>query len=91
VRFAPLNLVTDDYPSEAAGTAAVDLLLCRNVLMYLTSAARARVATRLVRCLAPGGWLAVAAAEVPAAEFPDLTVHRFPRAILHQRPGPAAP
>jgi len=86
VRFAALNLVGDGYPSTADGTAGVDVLLCRNVLMYLTPEARAAVTARLARCLAPGGWLAVAPAEVPAVAFPGLTVHPFPLAILHRRP-----
>jgi chemotaxis protein methyltransferase CheR len=85
VRFAALNLVTDDWPSFETGTGAVDLLLCRNVLMYLTADARATVAARLAGALAPGGWLAVAPAEVSAADFPDLSVRQFPLAILHQR------
>jgi chemotaxis protein methyltransferase CheR len=90
VRFATLNLVADDYPA-AGGTAGVDVLLCRNVLMYLTAGARAAVAGRLARCLAPGGWLAVAPAEVSAATFPGLSVEHFPLAVLHRRPGGAAP
>jgi chemotaxis protein methyltransferase CheR len=90
VRFAELNLVTDGYPSAANGTGGIDLLLCRNVLMYLTAAARARVAARLGACLASGGWLAVAPAEVSPGAFPDLAVHNFPGAILHQRTEVAA-
>jgi chemotaxis protein methyltransferase CheR len=86
VRFAALNLVTDDWPSAATGTVAVDVLLCRNVLMYLTAGARAGVADRLARSLAPGGWLAVAPAEVSAADFGGLSLRQFPLAILHQRP-----
>ena len=90
VRFAPLNLATDDYPSFATGTAGVDVILCRNVLVYFTPGAQARVAARLARCLAPGGWLSVAPAELSAAEFPGLEVRHFPAAILHQRPDPLA-
>jgi len=90
VRFAPLNLATDDYPSFENGTAGLDLVLCRHVLVYFTAEARARVAARLARCLAPGGWLAVAPAELSAAEFPGLEVRHFPSAILHQRPDPVA-
>jgi len=81
---AEAGLVAD--PSSGNGTGAVDLLLCRNVLMYLTPGARAAVAVRLARSLAPGGWLAVAPAEVSSAGFPDLAVRQFPLAILHQRP-----
>ncbi|HZQ77600.1 MAG TPA: CheR family methyltransferase [Acidimicrobiia bacterium] len=90
VRFAPLNLATDDYPSFENGTAGLDVVLCRHVLVYFSPEARARTAARLARCLAPGGWLAVAPAELSAAEFPGLEVRHFPAAILHQRPDPAA-
>jgi chemotaxis protein methyltransferase CheR len=85
VRFAALNLATDAYPSPATGTDGIDLLLCRNVLIYFTPDARARTTARLSRCLAPGGWLAVAPAELSSAALPDLDVRYFPAAILHQR------
>ncbi|MDQ1503791.1 MAG: chemotaxis protein methyltransferase CheR [Actinomycetota bacterium] len=91
VRFAALNLATDAYPSPASGTDGIDLLLCRNVFIYFTPDARARTTARLSRCLAPGGWLALAPAELSLAPLPDLDVRYFPAAILHQRADPAAP
>ncbi|MCA1844480.1 MAG: hypothetical protein LC792_15080 [Actinobacteria bacterium] len=91
VHFAALNLVSRSFPSAANGTAGVDLLLCRNVLMYFTPDAGARTAARLSACLAPGGWLAIAPAELSPGAFPDLAVRHFPGAILHQRPDPAVP
>src|SRR5207248_6811325 len=66
-----------------------DLVLCRNVLLYFTPEARARTAARLARCLAPGGWLAVAPVELAPALFPGLAVRPFPSAILYQRPAGA--
>src|SRR5690606_14144332 len=42
------------YPSLTSGT---DLILCRNVLIYFDRETVRRVAERLLRCLAPGGWL----------------------------------
>ena len=36
VRFAPLNLVEDVYPALANETNAMDVIFCRNVLMYFT-------------------------------------------------------
>ena len=36
VTFAHLNLVEDNYPSPAAKTSAMDIIFCRNVLMYFT-------------------------------------------------------
>ncbi|MCA1846668.1 MAG: hypothetical protein LC792_26425, partial [Actinobacteria bacterium] len=53
--------------------------------------ARARAAARLSACLVPGGWLAIAPAELSPGAFPDLAVRHFPAAILHQRPDPAVP
>jgi chemotaxis protein methyltransferase CheR len=91
VRFACSNLVSDPLPpADLGGPGGVDLVVCRNVLMYFTAEARARTAARLSGCLAPGGWLAVAPAELSPSTFPDLTVRHFPDAILYQRPDPAA-
>jgi len=89
VRFARSNLVTDPLPPADLGPGGIDLVVCRNVLMYFTAEARARTAARLSHCLAPGGWLAVAPTELAPAIFPDLAVRLFPDAILYQRPGPA--
>jgi chemotaxis protein methyltransferase CheR len=91
VHFARLNLVADPYPSYETRTSGIDLLLCRNVLIYFTAEARARTAARLAACVAPGGWLAVAPAELGAVPFPGLAVRHLPGAILHQRPDHRAP
>jgi chemotaxis protein methyltransferase CheR len=53
VSFAPLNLAADAYPG------AVDLIVCRNVLMYFTPEARRGTVARLARALAPDGRLAL--------------------------------
>jgi len=89
VRFARSNLADDLLPPVEPGPGGFDLVVCRNVLMYFTAEARARTAARLSHCLAPGGWLAVAPAELSPATFPDLAVRHFPDAILYQRPEPA--
>jgi chemotaxis protein methyltransferase WspC len=56
-----------------------DLILCRNLLIYLHADARRQVLTTLERSLAPGGWLCVGHAE------PMLLLDRHFRAV-----GPAA-
>jgi chemotaxis protein methyltransferase CheR len=53
VSFASLNLVADPFP------AGVDLVLCRNVLMYFPERVREAVARRLGEAVAVGGWLAL--------------------------------
>jgi len=47
VRFAYLNLGEDAYPSELNNTSAMDLIVCRNVLMYFTPERAAQVLGRL--------------------------------------------
>lgn len=97
VAFAPLNLARDAYPSVMTNTTAMDVILCRNVLMYFTRAAQKGVAARLRRSLVSGGWLAVSAAEgssdllsplVPV-NFPDAIFFRsVPLAMERHRPAP---
>ena len=59
VRFERLNLNDDDYPV----TGNLDLIFCRNVLIYFDTQSRARVIQRLVDRLAPMGFLFVGHAE----------------------------
>lgn len=69
--FRYLNLVEDAYPSLASGISGMDLILCRNVLIYFDAATSALVIRRLMRALAPGGWLLLGASDpVPADRGP---------------------
>ena len=79
VRFARHNLATQVAPDTN-----LDLVLCRNVLMYFDDATRVRVLASLRSSLAVGGWLLVGHAEVgPAVEefftpqvLTDCTLYR---------------
>ena len=59
IRFQRINLNDDDYP--VAGN--LDLIFCRNVLIYFDAQSRARVIDHLVDRLAPNGFLFVGHAE----------------------------
>ncbi len=63
VTFSYLNLVKDSYPSSVNNTNAMDLVLCRNVLMYFTSERASVIITSLGRALVPGGLLALSPVE----------------------------
>ncbi len=82
VTFAHLNLVEDDYPTPATHTNAMDIILCRNVLMYFTRRQAEMVIRRLSRTLVEGGWLAVGPSEVSESLFPQFISVNFPGAIL---------
>ncbi len=64
VRFAPLNLVEDFYPSLENETNAMDVIFCRNVLMYFTPPQVQKVLANLYRAQMDGGWLIVGAGEL---------------------------
>jgi chemotaxis protein methyltransferase CheR len=72
VTFACLNLAVDVYPSLSNNTTGIDLILCRNVLMYFTEDCARRVVANLHQSLVAGGWLMVTPTEmacVPRAGF----------------------
>ncbi len=63
VTFACLNLVEDVYPSLTNNTNAMDVIFCRNVLMYFSREQMGRVVANFRRSLVEGGWLAVSSTE----------------------------
>ena len=82
VTFAPLNLATDGYPGS------LDLIVCRNVLMYFTDAARERTVERLNTSLAPGGRLVLSPLDAPPALGSPAPA---PPAAREPEPPPPAP
>ncbi|MBI5543256.1 MAG: hypothetical protein HY901_05170 [Deltaproteobacteria bacterium] len=56
VSFRRENLAELRFPLAAEGTSGLDVLFCRNVFIYFSPELAARVAERLGRCLAPGGY-----------------------------------
>ncbi len=61
VTFQTLNLTDLEWPLGAS----VDVILCRNILMYLESGHRYSVLERLASCLAPDGLLFLDPSEHP--------------------------
>lgn len=67
VNFSYLNLVKDNYPSLINNTNAMDIIFCRNVMMYFQSKRQKMVIKKFRRTLVEGGYLVVAPVEVPVA------------------------
>jgi chemotaxis protein methyltransferase CheR len=90
VRVEYLNLALDAYPSFAAGAWGMDLILCRNVLIYFDRETVARTARRLFDTLAPGGWLIAASSDPPLAGDAPYDSVVTPDGVFYRRPeGPA--
>ena len=102
VSFAYLNLADDRWPSVVTQTVELDLVLCRNVLLYFGDELTRRIAAKLHDALAEGGWLLVAPAELSQDVFRRFAVCNLGGAVAYRRaaaparptpaaPGPAAP
>ncbi len=89
VDFRPLNLASAGWPSTASGVWGMDLVLCRNVLIYLSRPVVAEVAARLLASLAEGGWLFLGAADPPLAELVPCEVVTTGAGVAYRRKDPA--
>ncbi len=87
VTFAYLNLAEDVYPSLANNTNAMDLIFCRNVLMYFSPEGTKRVAHHFHRSLVETGWLLVSPTETSSELFPQFSPVHFPDAVLYRKGG----
>jgi chemotaxis protein methyltransferase CheR len=85
VTIAPLNLAEDGFPALVTNTKAMDLILCRNVLMYFTPDMQRATVDRLQRALVIGGWLIVSSVEASRELLHPLTPVNFPGAIFYQK------
>lgn len=72
VAFGYLNFALDPYPALDTGTWGMDVIFCRNVLIYLDQRTVALVAERLRRCLATGGWIVTASSDPMLSDYTDL-------------------
>jgi chemotaxis protein methyltransferase CheR len=84
VTFTYHNLVEHGDPSFPDATNAMDLILCRNVLMYLTPSHQKDVIRRLKMCLVEGGWLIVSPSEVSDGLFREFEAVSFQGATFYR-------
>ena len=82
VTFELLNLVSDVEPWPPG---SLDVIFCRNVLMYLTPAHATAVVARLARGLAPGGFLFLGHAETLRGLSHDFHLRQTHGAFYYQR------
>ena len=85
VTFAPLNLAKDSFPALMTNTGAMDLIICRNVLMYFTSTVQRATVARLQEALVTEGWLVVSPAETSSELFRPLIPVNLPGAIFYRK------
>jgi chemotaxis protein methyltransferase CheR len=85
VRFERLNLVGGQDYAES-GAWGMDVILCRNVLIYFDHPTAAHIAGRLFACLAPGGVLLTGGADPLLREFAPFEVEVTRVGLVYRRP-----
>ncbi len=91
VRFETHNLL-DPKAYPPAGMSSFECIVCRNVLIYMTHAARTKVIESLASCLTPGGVLVLGHGEAQGVSLGNLLVERHDAGVIYRKPlQPAAP
>ncbi|MBI1722857.1 MAG: protein-glutamate O-methyltransferase CheR [Gemmatimonadetes bacterium] len=91
VEFGYLNLADDTYPSLATGIWGMDLILCRNVLIYFDAQTVAHVARQLLASLSPEGWLLLGASDPPLGGIAPCVVVPTNAGLAYRRSEATAP
>jgi chemotaxis protein methyltransferase CheR len=82
VTFTCLSLVE----MSAIGNAnTMDIIFCRNVLMYFTKEWVNKISQDLFHCLSEEGWFVVSSCELSSQVFPQLIPVNFPGAVLYRK------
>ena len=85
VTFQYLNLVEDSYPSVFNETNAMDLIFCRNVLMYFSTEQVRNCIERFHHCLLDDSILIVASSETSPIFSDHFISENYPGAILYRK------
>lgn len=85
VKYEFLNLA-EDVPSPLSNTDTMDIIFCRNVLMYFTHECFRKVTQRLYNSLQHGGYLIVSASELSVQNFSEFTHINLPGSVVFRKP-----
>lgn len=85
-----LNLASDNYPSMATGVWGMDVIFCRNVLIYFDAETIAHVAASLVASLGDDGWILLGATDPPLSDYVRCDVVQTRAGLAYRKPGARA-
>ena len=87
VTFSYLNLAEDIYPALITNTNAMDVIFCRNVLMYFKPEYARQAAQRFHASLMPEGYLIVSPVEAATLAFAPFQTVNVGGAVLFRKAG----
>jgi chemotaxis protein methyltransferase CheR len=85
VTFRYSNLAARECMDDCGPVQGMDLILCRNVLIYFDRESVRQVARRLFDSLAEGGWLIAGASDPPLAEDAPFETVVTDRGVVYRR------
>ncbi len=85
VSFSYHNLAKDPYPSLLNNTTAIDIIFCRNVIMYFRPQLVKKIIKRFYRSLLNRGWLLVSGSEGHFVNMSPFVTINFPDAIFYRK------
>lgn len=85
VSFDYLNLAEDVFPSPVNHTNAMDIIFCRNVLMYFTADRVKQIIGGFYNALVDGGYLIVGGSELFYQNYPQFEPVNFAGAIVYRK------
>lgn len=85
VTFSYLNLSRNSYPSTLTNTGEMDVIFCRNVLMYFTPEVISEVSHRLYNSISGYGWLITSQVELNDIYFSSFERVQYNRSIFYRK------
>ena len=83
VEFTRINL---SEPADVRTMRNIDIIFCRNLLIYFDDLSRKVAAEYMFEALSPGGYICLGHTESMGRISPLYRVKKFPAAIVYQRP-----
>jgi chemotaxis protein methyltransferase CheR len=87
VEFRYLNLASDLYPAMSAGVWGMDVIYCRNVLIYFDRDTICHVAKALLASLSEKGWLLLGATDPRLDEYVKCTIVQTEAGLAYRHGG----
>jgi chemotaxis protein methyltransferase CheR len=87
VEFDLLNLAEPIYPLRVTGPLGLDVILCRNVLIYFDAETVERVAKQMFDSLKDGGWLITGPSDPPLWNYAPYETVLTAGGVLYRRNG----
>ncbi len=91
VTFYPLNLSQPSYPNSDLDLVDLDLILCRNVFIYLDGQTIRDILDRMAKTLNLTGYLLTAHAELQHQDTRSFKAQLCPQSVIYQRRDSVSP